>query len=424
MTLSGIPYSNYSIYAYLVDSTQGYDEEVTVGGKTYYYSPTNAATYTQVTNTNSASYPAGNYVVASGLTGSSQTLFVQGIGEPYGSFAGFEIVNSTPNREGVLPASTPVSIAAGATLDLGGGSQQVSSLSDSAAGSGGSIINSGSTASTLTLSPSGVSTTFSGTIQGGGTMGSIGLVMSGSGTQVLAGSNTYTGPTTINAGKLIVNGSLVSPVTVNHGAMLGGTGSLRSVTISLSSVIAPGSPLGTLTLSGSLILSSRAMLDYDLDTPATSSMIDCGQVCGQFARILQLQLREHVELPPRRLRLDPVQYLAPWQPAGHKHQRLGRWIPGEPVRLGQRTGAHRRAGAGDAGAARGCPRSCRLRLAATESETREAFGLRPTRRLSHPCLPLAFVHGDCGTKGSLIEQPCRPGRGRRPRKAATAKRKA
>ena len=112
VTLSGIPYSNYSIYAYLVESTQGHDEEVAIGGKTYYYSPTNAATYTQVTNTNSASYPAGNYVVASGLTGSSQTLFVQGIGEPYGSFAGFEIVNNTLNRGGILPATTPLSIAA------------------------------------------------------------------------------------------------------------------------------------------------------------------------------------------------------------------------------------------------------------------------------------------------------------------------
>ena len=278
VTLSGIPYSGYSIYAYLADSTQGYDEEVTIGGRTYYYSPTNAATYTQVTNTNSASYPAGNYVVASGLTGSSQTLSVQGIGEPYGSFAGFEIVNNTLNRGGILPAATPLSIAAGATLDLGGGSQQVSSLSDYAAGSGGSIINSGSTASALTLSPSGVSTTFSGMIQGGGTMGSIGLVMSGSGTQVLAGSNTYTGPTTINAGQLVVNGSLASPVTVNSGGTLGGTGNLTSGTVGVGGAIAPGNPLGTLHFSGNLVLASGAQMDYDLDLPGTSSMISCGNL--------------------------------------------------------------------------------------------------------------------------------------------------
>ncbi len=272
VTLSGIPYSNYSIYAYLVDSTQGNEDEVALGGKAYYYSPTDAATYTQVTNTNSASYPAGNYVLASGLTGSSQTLSVQGIGAA-GTLAGCEIVNNTLNRGGILPAATPLSIAAGATLDLGGGSQQVSSLSDYAAGSGGSIINSGSTASTLTLSPSGVSTTFSGMIQGGGALGAIGLVMSGSGTQVLVGSNTYTGPTTINAGKLVVNGSLVSPVTVNNGGMLGGSGSLSSVTVASGGSLSPGATPTPMYVSGSLSLLSGAQMDYALDTPADSNEV-------------------------------------------------------------------------------------------------------------------------------------------------------
>ena len=279
-----------------------------------------------------------------------------------------------------LPATTALSVVSGGRLDLSGGSQQVVSLWDQTPGSGGSIINSSTAASLLTLSPSG-STTFSGMIQGGGTLGTIGLVISGSGTQVLCGSNSYTGGTTINAGtlqaagtaslpgyatagkitvagggvlvvcaggsgwtsaniasllagngsrfasgsalgidttagnffygssisgsmglaklganmltlsgsntytgptmvslgELLVNGSLVSPVTVNSG-ILGGTGSLSSVRISSSGAIAPGCPLGTLTLSGSLILSSGAMLDYDLDTPSTSGMIACGPV--------------------------------------------------------------------------------------------------------------------------------------------------
>ena len=37
-----------------------------------------------------------------------------------------------------------------------------------------------------------------------------GVTKSGSGTWTLAGSNTYTGPTAINAGELVVNGSLTS----------------------------------------------------------------------------------------------------------------------------------------------------------------------------------------------------------------------
>ena len=164
----------------------------------------------------------------------------------------------------LLPATTPLTIAANSTLDLNGGTQQVASLSDSSLGSGGSIINSNSAASVLTLSPTGGSSTFSGAIAGGGTLGTISLVMSGSGTQVLAGSNTYTGPTTVNRGSLVVNGSLASPVTVNGGT-LGGAGRLGSVTVNASGGLAPGDPLGTLNLSGNLVLASGAKMDYELD---------------------------------------------------------------------------------------------------------------------------------------------------------------
>ncbi len=178
----------------------------------------------------------------------------------------------------LLPVATPLSIAANATLDLGGGSQQVASLSDYATSNGGSIINSGTASSVLTLSPTGGSTTFSGMIQGGGTLGTISLVMSGSGTQVLAGSNTYTGPTTVSQGELVVNGSLLSPVTVNSGGILGGTGHLSSGTVSSGGQIAPGNSPQGLGFSGGLLLASGAEMDYELDTPTTSDEISCGSL--------------------------------------------------------------------------------------------------------------------------------------------------
>ena len=69
-----------------------------------------------------------------------------------------------PSGGNVLPATTPVQLAAGATLDLNGSLQQVASLSDYAPGSSGSVINSNSAvAAVLALSPTG-SSTFSGTI--------------------------------------------------------------------------------------------------------------------------------------------------------------------------------------------------------------------------------------------------------------------
>ena len=77
-TFSGIPYTTYNIYAYMADSTSGNGEKITLGGTTYYYATTNSASYTWITNTTTGTYPTGNYVVAIGLTGSTQTVTAQG----------------------------------------------------------------------------------------------------------------------------------------------------------------------------------------------------------------------------------------------------------------------------------------------------------------------------------------------------------
>ncbi len=170
------------------------------------------------------------------------------------------------------PIATPVQVAAGATFDLGGLSASAVSLADYS-GSGGRVINSAAgTTSVLTLVPSGA-TTFSGAIAGGGTLGAVALTMNGPGTQVLAGSNTYTGPTTINQGKLSVNGSLASAVTVASGGTLGGTGSLSSVTVSAGGQLSPGDAPGILNISGSLTLVRGAVMDYELGTPTDSDEV-------------------------------------------------------------------------------------------------------------------------------------------------------
>ena len=121
----------------------------------------------------------------------------------------------------LLPATTPLTVSANATLDLGGVSQQVASLDG-----GGSIINSNSgTASVLTVSPAGGLTSFSGAIGGGG--GTLSLVKSGNGIQVISGSNTYTGATTVNGGILRVQGSLGNTPT-SVAATLAGNGSINA----------------------------------------------------------------------------------------------------------------------------------------------------------------------------------------------------
>ena len=87
------------------------------------------------------------------------------------------------------------------------------------------------------------SVTFGGVISGTGS-----LVKQGPGTLTLPGKNTYTGTTTINAGSLIVDGSIASQQTfVNPGAFLGGHGTIGGK-LSNSGNVGPGNSPGTLTV--------------------------------------------------------------------------------------------------------------------------------------------------------------------------------
>ena len=108
-------------------------------------------------------------------------------------------------------------------VDLNGLSQTVGSLSDYS-GAGGLVTNSGASAATLTVGNDGTNTTFSGVISDGASQ--VGLTKTGSGMLALAGSNAYTGGTTISGGTLqIGNGTsgeaLASPtVAMSNNATL------------------------------------------------------------------------------------------------------------------------------------------------------------------------------------------------------------
>jgi fibronectin-binding autotransporter adhesin len=230
-----------------------------------------------------------NTVEAGGLisntTSSSVTLQETAGGAPGGGGI-WSLVGAvlSPQQEGsllnALPATTPLIVGPGGTLDLAGGTQTVASLSDAAPGLGGTIQNSGG-AATLTLSPSGGSTTFSGQIVGGA-FGPINLVLTGSGVQVLAGNNTYTGTTTICGGTLQIGNGGASGSLGNGGNVvnnsnlsfdIGGGGALAVANVISGSgnVVSAGSGLvmlsgpngytgGTTVSGGTLQLGSAAAL--------------------------------------------------------------------------------------------------------------------------------------------------------------------
>jgi autotransporter-associated beta strand protein len=222
LTVSNIPYARYDVIAYFGSYVPNLANRVqlSTAGSTYYFETegtTNA--YVPCTSTTPGVYSRGNYAIWSNTSGGSLT-----VDQPQGSITalglnGIQIIDDSPNN--ILPAATRLTIAGGATVDLNGASQQVASLGDYGAGSG-SIINSASTTAILTLSPSGGSTTFSGMIRGGSSYGDICLMMSGAGTQVLAGSLLGPGNLAVNSGTLILSGTdgYTGGTTVDSGTLI------------------------------------------------------------------------------------------------------------------------------------------------------------------------------------------------------------
>jgi fibronectin-binding autotransporter adhesin len=85
-----------------------------------------------------------------------------------------------------------------------------------------------------------------------------GIIKIGAGTLVLSAINTYTGPTTISNGTLLVNGQIGTNITV-AGGTLGGSGTvLGPVTVLSGGTLAPGtSAIGTLTINTNLTLNGN-----------------------------------------------------------------------------------------------------------------------------------------------------------------------
>ncbi|WP_395383027.1 autotransporter domain-containing protein [Mesorhizobium sp. UC22_110] len=154
-------------------------------------------------------------------------------------------------------ARSAVSVAAGASLDLGSLDQIIGTLS----GAGSVALGSGN----LTVDETSNST-FSGSLSGGGS-----FTKSGSGKLMLSGTSTYTGQTFVKQGTLSVNGSIASSagITVETGGTLGGTGTLASVTVANGGTLAPGNSIGTVTIAGNLVMGAGSTYAVELD-PASA----------------------------------------------------------------------------------------------------------------------------------------------------------
>ncbi|WP_369719614.1 autotransporter domain-containing protein [Bradyrhizobium sp. LLZ17] len=120
-----------------------------------------------------------------------------------------------------------------------------------------------------------------------------GAVSQLSGTTILTGNDTYTGPTTISGGSLWVNGTIASSTTsVNTGGTLGGTGIVGDTTVN-GGILAPGNnSIGTLTVAGNLVLTTAATYMVEVSGASASKTVVSGS--AQLAGTLVVNMTGRV----------------------------------------------------------------------------------------------------------------------------------
>ena len=114
---------------------------------------------------------------------------------------------------------------------------------------------------------------------GGALSGTGGLVKTGGSNLTLSGDNTYTGPTSVTAGMLWVNGDqsvATGNLTVNSAAYLGGEGTIGGAT-TIAGIHDPGrisNAVGTQTFGAGLSYTATSLFSWTLSSESTTTGFD------------------------------------------------------------------------------------------------------------------------------------------------------
>jgi autotransporter-associated beta strand protein len=231
----------------------------TAMGHAVYLNGTQVASNNSITPLLGLTGPSGNNygIIGAGYGGNS--MFLGDVGEVLiyattlsaAQMAGVTQYLEAKWQGGILPASSPVTLSGGGTLDLNGNNQTLGSLSSNDPTTA-VLVESG----LLTVGSLNTNTTFAGSISGGG------VTKIGTGLFALAGSNGYTGTT------LVLNGTL----------LLGNSNALSGSTFDTSGIGAlsfqggiGGFAFGGLQGSGSLLLTNLTGADVALSVGSNNS---------------------------------------------------------------------------------------------------------------------------------------------------------
>jgi autotransporter-associated beta strand protein len=205
-------------------------------------------------------------------TESTSTLTLDGTGSQVYSQAvtgGTTFVGGVLTKQGSGTWIIDVAADAGLGFEPSGTVIDAGVLQIGSGGTAGSISGDITNNATLAFDRSNAST-YSGAISGPGN-----VLKAGAGTLTLTASSTYTGDTTVEAGRLAVNGSIAgSAVTVLNGATLGGTGAVGPVTVQTGGTIGAGNSIGTLTVAGNYTQAAGSFLQAEFNAAGQADRIN------------------------------------------------------------------------------------------------------------------------------------------------------
>jgi len=144
--------------------------------------------------------------------------------------------------------------------------------------SGSIVFASAGSAANLVLTASNTGVNVMNPSLGNNGAGVVGVAKNGTGAWVLGGANTYTGTTQVNAGTLLVSGSIGnSAVAVAANAVFGGTGTVNGATVVAGSAILRGgdgaAASGALTMAGNLTLQDTSKIQLVLGASGAHSSL-------------------------------------------------------------------------------------------------------------------------------------------------------